>query len=309
MATRPESVRTPAQEATRLGLLTAVGAYTLWGLFPLFLKLLDAVSATEILGHRIVWAVPFGALLISARGQWPEIRKIFSSPRVLALLAVSALVIAVNWLIYVWAVGADRVLEASLGYYINPLMNVAAGVVLLGDQLRRLQIVAVVLAAIGVIVLTVGGGVFPWVSFVLAVSFTAYGFIRKTVDAGAMPGLFTEVVLLAPLAITYLFWIAGRGESMFATGDLGLTGLLILAGPVTVVPLLLFALAARRLTLTTLGFIQYIGPTLQFLLGLAYGEPFTVYHAICFGLIWTALAVFSFDAYRRSKAEGAANAA
>lgn len=305
MATRPDVSRTPAEEATRLGFITAVSAYTLWGLFPIYLKLLSGVTALEILGHRIFWAVPFAALLISARSQWPEIRKIFSSPRVLGLLAISALVIAVNWLIYVWAVGADRVLEASLGYYINPLMNVAAGVVLLGDKLRRLQIVAVILAAIGVMVLTIGGGVFPWVSFVLAVSFTSYGFIRKTVQAGAMPGLFTEVVLLAPIAFIYLFWIAAHGESLFASGDLGLTGLLILAGPVTIIPLLLFALAARRLTLTTLGFIQYIGPTLQFMLGLAYGEAFTIYHAICFGLIWSALAVFSYDAYRKSRAKAA----
>lgn len=280
-----------------------VGAYTLWGLFPIYLKALSDVSALEILAHRILWSVPFGALLIFLRKQWPEVKTALGDKRVLMMLAVAALSISANWLIYVWAVINQRVLEASLGYYINPLMYVAAGVFILGEKMRRMQIVAIILAAIGVSILTIGAGVFPWVSLALAVLFTAYGYIRKTTNVGAMPGLFIEVCLLSPIAFLYLLWLMRVGGAVFLNGDTGMNGLLILAGPVTVVPLVLFALAARRLRLSTLGFLQYIGPTLQFALGIYYGETFTLAHAICFGLIWTALAIFSFDAVRANQAE------
>lgn len=287
----------------RDGLLFGVGAYTLWGLFPIFLKALSSVSALEILSHRILWSVPFGGLLIFLRRQWPEVKTALSDRRVLLMLAISSLSISANWLIYVWAVIHDRVLEASLGYYINPLMYVAAGVFVLGEKMRRMQIIAIVLAGIGVLVLTLGAGVFPWVSLTLAVLFTAYGFIRKTTNVGAMPGLFIEVSLLSPMALFYLLWLMKTGGAVFLSGDGGMNALLVLAGPVTVIPLVLFALAARRLLLSTLGFLQYIGPTLQFALGIYYGEAFTLAHAICFGLIWTALAIFSIDAMGASRDE------
>ena len=287
----------------RDGLLFAAGAYTLWGLFPIYLKALENVSALEILAHRILWSVPFGALLLTLRKQWPEVMRAMSDRRVLLMLAIAAVSISANWLVYVWAVINDRVLEASLGYFINPLMYVAAGVFILGEKLRNIQIIAVALATIGVLVLTIGVGAFPWVSIVLAILFTAYGYIRKTTNVGAMPGLFIEVVMLTPLALFYLIWLMQAGRAIFLSGAIGMDILLILAGPVTVLPLVLFALAARRLKLTTLGFMQYIGPTLQFMLGIYYGEPFTIAHAICFGLIWTALAVFSFDAVRTNRAE------
>ncbi len=288
-------------QAIRTGLIAAFCAYSLWGLFPIYLKAVGDASALEILAHRILWSIPFGALLLSVRKQWKEVLAAFTSPRVLSMLALSAAIIALNWLIYTWAVINDRVLEASLGYYINPLMYVAAGVFILGDRLTRMQVAAVALATIGVLVLTIGSGVLPWVSLALAVSFTAYGFIKKTVGAGAMPGLFVETVLLSPIALLYLVWLMNTGRAAFLDGNGSLDMLLIAAGPVTVVPLVLFALGARRLTLTTLGFLQYIGPTLQFVLGLLYGEEFTVYHAICFGMIWAALGVFSFDAVRRNR--------
>ncbi len=287
----------------RNGLLFAAGAYTLWGLFPIYLKSLENVSALEILAHRILWSVPFGALLLTLRKQWPEVKRALSDRRVLLMLAIAAVSISANWLVYVWAVIHDRVLEASLGYFINPIMYVAAGVFILGEKLRNIQIIAVVLATAGVLVLTFGGGAFPWVSIVLAVLFTAYGYIRKTTNVGAMPGLFIEVVMLAPFALLFLIWLIQAGRAVFLSGDIGMDSLLILAGPVTVLPLVLFALAARRLKLTTLGFMQYIGPTLQFILGIYYGETFTIAHAICFGLIWTALAIFSFDAVRTNRAE------
>jgi len=297
-----------AEAEVRIGLIAGVAAYSLWGVFPIYLKAIDDVSAFEILAHRILWSVPFGALLIALRHQWLEVRTALVSWRVIGLLAISALAISGNWLIYVWAVIHDRVLEASLGYYINPLMYVAAGVFILGERLRRAQIIAVILAAAGVTVLTIGAGVFPWVSLSLAVLFTLYGYLRKTTPVGAMPGLFIETTLLSPLALIYLFMIVNAGSAVFLGQSTGKDILLILAGPVTVVPLVLFALSARRLRLSTLGFLQYIGPTLQFILGLYYGEAFTTYHAICFGLIWTALAIFSIDAARTNRAERLAKA-
>ncbi len=288
--------------AIRLGLICGVLAYGLWGVLPVYLKQLGGVDSVEIVAHRILWSVPFGALILSLRKQWRETLKGLVSPRMLALLGFSAAVIAANWLLYVWAVANDRVLQASLGYYINPLMFVAAGVVVLKEKLTRAQIVAVGLAAVGVATLTAGAGVFPWVSLVLALSFTAYGYARKMIVIGAMPGLFIETALLSPFALLFLIWFAQANSLAFGQGDIRLDALLIAAGPVTVGPLVLFALAARRLKFTTLGFLQYIGPTGQFALGLYYGEAFTLYHAICFGLIWTALAILSIDAVRRNRA-------
>jgi chloramphenicol-sensitive protein RarD len=214
---------------------------------------------------------------------------------------LSAAAIAGNWLIYVWAVVHDRVLEASLGYYINPLMYVAAGVVLMGERLRPAQTIAVALAAAGVLVLTLGAGVFPWISLTLAALFTLYGYVRKTAPVGAMPGLFVETTLLSPMAMIILFWIVTAGGGVFLNQSPGKDALLMFAGPVTVVPLVLFALAARRLRLSTVGFLQYIAPTLQFAAALYYGEAFTLAHGISFGLIWIALAVFSFDAARATR--------
>jgi chloramphenicol-sensitive protein RarD len=298
----PDSKQQTAQEsAIRLGLICGVLAYAMWGLLPVYLKQLGGVDPMEIVAHRILWSVPFGALILSLRKQWRETLVAFASPRMLAMLAFSAAVIAANWLLYVWAVANDRVLQASLGYYINPLMFVAAGVVVLKETLSRTQIVAIALAATGVTTLTIGAGVFPWVSILLALSFTAYGYARKMIVVGAMPGLFIETVLLAPFAFLFLLWFAQTSGLAFGQGDMRLDALLVAAGPVTVLPLVLFALAARRLKFTTLGFLQYIGPTGQFALGLYYGEPFTLYHAICFGLIWTALAILSVDAVRRNR--------
>lgn len=300
--TQTGSPAAPANAELRIGLLAGIGAYTLWGVLPAYLKAVDDVSALEILSHRILWSVPFGAMLIALRSQWKEVAAAFSTPRVLALLTLSAAAIAINWYIYVWAVINDRVLQASLGYYINPLMYVAAGVFVMGERLRRTQIIAVGLAAAGVMALTIGAGVFPWVSISLAVFFTLYGYLRKTTPVGAMPGLFVETTLLSPIALIYLVWLSSAGAAVFLGQSAGKDALLILAGPVTVIPLVLFALSARRLLLSTLGFLQYIGPTLQFALGLYYGEAFTPAHVVCFGLIWTALAIFSLDAARANRA-------
>jgi len=286
----------------RLGLVCGIVAYAMWGLFPIYLKELDPAGAVEIVAHRIAWSVPFGALILFARRQWRETLTALRTPRIVALLALSAVLISVNWLIYVWAVANERVLQASLGYYINPLIFIATGVFVLKEKLSRLQAAAVALAALGVLVLIVGARIFPWPSFVLAVSFTAYGYVRKTTPVGAMPGLFIETLLLAPFALATLALLANSGALTFGKHGATLDWLLIAAGPMTVGPLVLFALAARRLSLTTIGFLQYIGPTGQLILGLYYGEAFTPAHAICFALIWSALALTTIDAVRRNRA-------
>ena len=285
----------------RDGVIAGLIAYSLWGVLPVYFKLVGTVSPTEVLLHRIVWAVPFGALIIHLRRQWPEVRRALTHRTMLLLLSTAAFFIAINWYVYIFAVQQSQVFQASLGYYINPLIYVLVGVMFLGEKLRRLQFSAVALATIGVLVLTISGGQFPGIALFLAVSFTIYGVIRKQVAIGGMPGLFVETLVLLPVAVIWLAWMVYSGGSAIASGDPGLTGLLLLAGPITVVPLLCFALAARRLALTTVGFMQFLAPTLQFLTGIYYGEKLTMPHLICFGCIWIAVILFSTDAIRASR--------
>ena len=285
----------------RDGVLAALVAYLLWGVFPVYFKLVQAVPPTEVLTHRIIWAVPFGALILHVRKQWGEVRQAFASPSTLFWLTVAALFISTNWLIYIWAVQQAEVLQASLGYYINPLMYVLVGVLFLKERLRRAQFVSVLLAAVGVSYLTIMGGQFPWVAISLALLFTFYGVIRKQVAVGAMPGLFIETLLLFPFAIAWLGWLMLSQQAEFGAGNVSMALLLSLAGPLTVVPLLLFAIAARRLTLTVIGFMQFIAPTLQFIVGIFYGEVLTPAHIVCFGCIWAAVAIFSIDAFYQQK--------
>ncbi len=280
----------------RSGVILGLIAYSLWGVFPVYFKWIESVAPTEVLVHRVVWAVPFGALIIHARRQWREVRAAFLDRSRLAWLALAALCISANWFIYIWAVQNARIFEASLGYYINPLIYVVVGVVLLSERLRRLQIVAVALAFIGVSYLTLRGGIFPWVAISLAALFTAYGVIRKQVVIGAMPGLFVETTLLFPFGFAWLCILMLDGSASFGAVDTGHSLLLMLAGPITVLPLLLFAISAKRLTLTTIGFMQFLAPTLQFVTGLYYGETLTTEHIVCFGFIWVAVALFSYDA-------------
>lgn len=288
-------------QRTREGVISALISYSLWGCFPVYFKLVATVPPTEILVHRIIWAVPFGLVIVLARRQWPEVVRALRTPRTLAPLAAGALLLAVNWLVYVWAVQNDMILQGSLGYYINPLMLVIVGVLLFGERLRTLQSVAVLLAGIGVAVLTFSGGQFPVVALTLATSFTIYGSIRRHVDIGGMPGLFIETLVLLPAAMAYLAWLASQGDAVFTAGDSGASAMLMLAGPLTVMPLLMFALAARRLRLSTIGVMQFITPTLQFVVALAYGEALTGAHIVCFSLIWIAVFLFSGDAWRHSR--------
>jgi len=285
---------------TKTGILAAVGAYTLWGLLPLYLIALRGIGAEQVLAHRVLWSVPFGALIISLRGQWPDVLAAVRNTKVLIRLLAAAAIIAVNWLVYIYAVQSQQIFEASLGYYINPLIYVLVGVALLGERLTLAQKLAVVLAGVGVSILTIYGGRFPLVALTLGITFTAYGVIRKTTDVGAMPGLFVETVILAPIAALWMTFLLPSSDAAFGTSTT-MTLLLIAAGPVTVIPLLLFAIGARRLPLSTIGFLQFIGPTLQFTIGVIDGEPFTLAHQLCFGFIWTAAALFAGDAILRSR--------
>ena len=292
MASSPAPQMPGPARALNPGLLSGFAAYTIWGFFPVYFKATDAVGALEIVAHCIVWSLPFALAILALRGQIAETWAAMRDWRKLRWLIASGVMIAINWGVYIWAIQVERIYEAALGYYINPLLYVLVGVAVFGEKLGRAQLVAVVLAAIGVAWLTVAGGTFPWVSLVLASSFTVYGVIRKQVEIGAMPGLFIEVLVSIVPAALYLGWMMSEGRSLFLQGDAVLDGLLLFAGPLTVIPLFFFAFAARRVRLSTLGFLQFLGPTLQFFCGLYFGEPFTQAHAICFGFIWSAVAVF-----------------
>jgi len=283
------------------GLFAGIAAYVMWGFFPVYFKITQDVSPLEILAHRVVWSLPFAGVIIYFRKQWPQIFGAIRSPKTLGALTLAAILIAFNWGLYIWAVQNDQIFQASLGYYINPLIFVLVGVVFLGEKLSRLQITAVAIAAIGVALLTFYGGQFPWIALSLAASFTVYGIIRKQVKIGAVPGLFIEIAVLFIPAITYLIYLSKQGEMSVLNGDLQMDTLLILAGPLTVLPLVAFAYAARRLRLSTLGFLQFIGPSLQFLMGVLYGEALTTAYLLCFAFIWLAVAIFVWDAARKHK--------
>ncbi len=295
-------------ENANQGLLAGVFAYTFWGLFPVYFKLTESISAPEILAHRIVWSVPFGLLIILFRKQIKDVLTALKSARMVGFLTLAALALSINWLIYIWAIQEDQIFQGSLGYYINPLLYVLVGVVFLGEKLSRLQGWAVALAALGVLILTVYGGVFPAISLALAVSFTIYGVIRKQLVIGAMPGLFIETLVLFVPGLVFLFWLRSQGQLGFGDAGTTMNLLLLAAGPITVIPLLAFATAARKLRLSTLGILQYIGPTLQFACGVYYGEAFTLAHALCFTCIWVAVGLFSWDAWRKRPVKEPADA-
>ena len=285
-------------DATRTGSIYATAAFVFWGLTPIYYKLLPHVPPAEILAHRVVWSVVFGALFVSVSRSWPAVRTSLGDWRILRALALTAALVSTNWLVYIWAIANDQVMSTSLGYYINPLVNVLLGMLFLGEKLNRARGIAVALAVVGTTSLAVDVGSLPWVSLTLAFSFGFYGLIRKRLGLPGIAALFVETLLVAPLALIALAWFHRDGHGAFGA-DLTTSLLLVLAGPVTLLPLLWFAEAARRLPLVTVGFFQYLGPTLTFLLAtLVYGEQFTLAWAITFILIWSALAVFSLDSLR-----------
>jgi chloramphenicol-sensitive protein RarD len=288
------------------GIAYAALAYLLWGLFPLYFRLLAAVPATEILVHRIVWSLVFMVVLLSLRRQWAWLVPVLRRPRVLGACALSALLLSTNWLTYVWAVGHDHVLDASLGYFITPLVNVLLGYTVLHERPRPPQWLALALAVVGVVWLTLLVGQLPWIALVLAASFGTYGLLRKVAVLGALEGLALETLLLAPFAVTALVWWVSSGRGSFPAAGATTNWLLVGVGPLTVVPLLLFAAGARRISMTTLGLLQYLGPTIQFLLGVwLFKEPFDTQRAIGFGFIWLGLLAYSADGWRRSRSNAA----
>ncbi|MFN3452142.1 MAG: EamA family transporter RarD [Sphingorhabdus sp.] len=287
------------------GLPYAISAYLIWGFVPVYFKLLSHVSPIAVVAQRILWSIPLLLLIMAFRKQLGEYAAIFRHKAHLRNLLASATLIAINWLIYIWAVSTDHILAASLGYYLNPLVNVLLGRLFLGERLRPLQMAAVAVAAIGVAILIGDALDTLWVSISLAFSFGLYGLIRKITPVGSVPGLAIETTLLAPLALGAVLYFAQVGGGGFGD-DVTTSGLLILAGAVTAIPLLMFATAARRMSYASLGFVQYIAPSIAFLLGVfAYGEPLSTTKIACFILIWVSIAIFCADAiktYRASKA-------
>lgn len=285
-----------------------LGAYAMWGVLPLYFKALTEVGATEIVAHRILWSLLFLGALATWWRKWPGIRSALATRRVALTLLLTAVLIGVNWLVYIYAVVSGHVLEGSLGYYLNPLVNVLLGVFLLKEKLSRLQKAAVLLAGAGVAILAVGAGGAIWISLTLAASFAVYGYLRKVAPVDSLEGLWIETLILAPIAFAWLMWLTRTGGSAFLdsrTTDL----LLVLGGAVTAIPLLLFTAAARRLAYSTLGFLQYVAPSIQFLLAvLVFGEPLTTAHIVCFAAIWIALAIFVGEGLR-GRAAAAAEAA
>lgn len=275
-------------------MLYAIGAFFIWGLFPLYWKPLHQVPALQILCHRIVWSALFVAMILLYQRNWAWLGQALRDPRRVAVFAVSSLMLSLNWLIYIWAVNEGRVVEASLGYFINPLVNVLLGRLFLGERLTTPQATAVGLATLGVSWLTLAAGSVPWISLGLAATFGIYGLLRKKAPLPSLEGLALETFLMAPLAALALLWFGSRGQGAFMQQGTGTDLLLMGAGVVTAIPLLLFASGARRLKLATVGLIQYLGPTIQLMLGvLLYQEPFGSDRAIGFALIWLGLALYS----------------
>lgn len=297
--TRSQICSTEAASGLGYGIL----AYLIWGFFPAYFKLLTTVPALQVVAHRIVWSILFLWLLIGWRGRSADILTALKDRRSLLILVATAILIATNWLVFIIAVGHAQVLQSSLGYFMTPFVSVLLGVLFLHERLRRLQVISILLAACGVILLTVQYGRFPWVALILAITFGSYGLLRKVVPVDALAGLTVETLFLAPLAAGYLLFSHLNGTGAFPSAGIRVDSILMFAGVATAVPLLLFASAARRLKMATIGFLQYITPTLHFLLAvMAYGEPFTLAHLGSFVLIWTGLGCYSLDAWRAMQA-------
>jgi len=295
-----------ASRRTRIeGISFALAAYSFWGFVVLLYRALDHVDVVEIVAQRVVWCLVFLGIVLGFRKSFGRLWSTLRSPRLLAYLFFTAVLMAINWSLFIWTIAEERVLEAALGYYINPLVSVALGVVLLGERLTKVQTMAIGLAAIGVIFFGVSLGVLPWVPLTLALSFGLYGYLRKIIDVGPAVGLFVETIFLSVLALPYLFWLAETGASQWIETP-WTPWLLIASGPATALPLVWFAAAAQRVPLATVGMLQYLAPSLNFLIAVfVFGEVVTIAHIVTFGLIWTALAIFSGEILLKEKRQRA----
>ncbi|SOC39834.1 chloramphenicol-sensitive protein RarD [Rhizobium subbaraonis] len=288
------------------GFLFALTAYLLWGFLPFFMKAVAHIPSTEVVAHRILWSVPIAGMVLVVLGRTSEVRTALRTPRMLAMACLTAALVTVNWGIYVWAIGAGRAIETALGYYINPLFSIFLGAVLLKEKLTRAQIVAIGLAATAVAVLAIEAGGLPWVSLALCISWGFYAFFRKTLPIGPNQGFFLEVLLLSVPAIGYIVWLETTGSGHF--GDTGMADLLLLlaSGVVTAVPLMVYANGAKLLKLSTIGIMQYIAPTMIFIIAIfVFHEPFGHAQMLAFALIWAALFVYSGSMLRTARAQRA----
>ena len=298
-----------ARRAGLLGILAALGAYCIWGVSVIFFKALAHVPASEIIAHRVIWSVVFTGMYLAWRGRCDEVASAVKNRRALATLFVTSLLISFNWGIFVWAIAQARIVEAALGYFMLPLVSVAIGYVLLREKLNSAQMIAVVLALIAVTAQTIAIGTLPWVAVSLALLFAFYGFIRKKISIGSSPGLFVEVLLLCLPALGYLVYLDSQGAAHFIHDGGWTSFLLVMTGPMTAVPLILFAEAVRRLRLVSVGLIFYLTPTIQFLIGAGlYGEPVSDFRLGTFALIWIALCIFTWDAIRAERLRNTARA-
>jgi len=296
-------VNIPADpEDTSQGLAFAVGAYFLWGLMPLYMKAMAHIPAAEIVVHRIIWSVPVGAIVLILLGRTDTLREAFRSPRTLMMGCVTAALISVNWGIYIWAVNSGHALDASLGYYINPLFSIFLASVLLGERLSKLQMAAIGMAAVAVAILTIESGKFPWVALSLTLTFGLYALAKKRLPIGPNQGFLLEVLILLPPAMAYLGYLSASGQNHFLQGVSFDTWMLVGCGLVTAVPLILYANGAKRLRLSTIGILQYIAPTMIFLCAvLVFDEPFGRARMIAFPLIWAALVIYSISLFRQMR--------
>ncbi|MDQ2090421.1 EamA family transporter RarD [Marimonas arenosa] len=290
---------------TPQGLAFALGAYGFWGFLPLYLKALSHIPAAEVVAHRILWSLPIAGGVLILMGRTADIRTALSTPRMLAMGCVTAALVSVNWGIYVWSIAEDRALDAALGYYINPLFSIFLGAVLLGERLLPLQKLAIVLAALAVLVLTFESGTLPWAALGLTLSWGFYAFFKRTLPIGPNQGFLLEILILTPLALGYILWLAVTGQGhFFATGGYN-TALLLAGGVATAVPLLLYANGAKRLRLSTIGILQYIAPTMIMLIGVfVFGEPFGTARMIAFPMIWAALVLYTVAMLRQLRRAG-----
>jgi chloramphenicol-sensitive protein RarD len=292
----------PSARLDGRGLAAAATAFFIWGLLPLYLKLLQAVPVLQVTAHRLVWGCVLALIWLAIRGELSHVRTALFDRRTSWRLCLSAVLISVNWITYVYGIASGHVVETSLGYFINPLVNVLLGVLVLSERLNRVQWTAVAIAAAGVSYLTWSAGQLPWIALALAFSFGLYGLVRKLVKVDALAGFASETLVLMPLGIAYLVWCEFSGSGVIATGGLSLNALLVLGGPLTAIPLVLFAFGARRIPYSTVGLLQYIGPTIQLFLAVyVFHEPFTRARMIGFSLIWTALAIYAVEGVWRSR--------
>ncbi len=301
MASVSNMSRSVEEQHTRSGFASGIGAYLLWGFLPLLFKLVDHVGALTVVAERTLWSLLFVGVILFVTRRFKDVRAALSDRRTLASMALAAVLLATNWLIYVWSVETGQVLEASFGYFINPLINVAIGMLFLGERQNRLQSIAIGIALIAMVIQAFGLGRVPYIALSLAVTFALYGYVRKTAKISATPGLFLETLVLAPFALAFVvfsFVTAGVGPH----GDLQTVLLLALTGPGTAVPLLLFNFAVQRLRLTTIGMLQYMAPSIAFILAIiVFGEELNLLRAISFGLIWVSVAVFTWGSLRRAR--------